>query len=183
MESEVTRRTNLIAAMALAALSMVGLVASADRTTATFTATTENPANQFVTANLALTNNKSTAGALVNIGNLVPGDTATRTVTLTNSGNASFTYTFAASQTANTALWTDATNGLQVTVSRGGVTLYTGALKNMGTLNPAVTVAPAGTDTIQYVFSLPVTAGNALQNLTQDLEVTYTATQLAGTAR
>ncbi len=178
-----TRRTNLIVAMTLAALSMVGLVASADRTTATFTATSANPGNQFVSATVSLTNDKSTAGALVSLANLVPGDTATRTVTLTNTGNVGFTYSFAASQSNNTLLWSDATNGLQVVVTRGATTLYTGALKNMGTISPGVTVAPAATDAIQYAFSLPTSTGNSFQNLTQDLTITYTATQLAGSAR
>ncbi len=178
-----TKRTTLIAAMALAALSMVGLVASADRTTATFMATTTNPGNQFISATLSVTNDKSATGALVNITNLVPGDTATRTVTLTNSGTAPFTYTFAASQTTNTLLWSDATNGLQVVVTRGSTNLYSGALKTMGTLAPGATLNPAATDTLQYVFSLPTGAGNALQALTQDLTITYTATQLAGSAR
>lgn len=178
-----TRRSGLITIMALAALSLVGLVASADRTTANFTATTTNPSNTFQTATISLSNDKSTAGALVNITNMVPGDTATRTVTITNTGNASFTYNFVASQTNNTLLWSDAVNGLQVSVSKGATNLYTGALKNMGTLTTGTTVAALGTETITYVFSLPTSAGNTFQTLTQDLTITYTATQLAGTAR
>ncbi|HEV8228860.1 MAG TPA: TasA family protein [Candidatus Limnocylindria bacterium] len=162
---------------------MIGLIADADRTSASFTATTLNPGNQFATATLSLTNDKATAGALVSVGNLIPGDTVTRTVTLTNTGTIGFTYAFAASQANNTLLWTDATNGLQVTVTRGATTLYSGALKNMGTVSVASTVAVGGTDTVGYVFSLPVSAGNTFQALTQDLTITYTATQLPGAAR
>jgi hypothetical protein len=44
-------------------------------------------------------------------------------------------------------------------------------------------VAVGGTDTVGYVFSLPVSAGNTFQALTQDLTITYTATQLPGAAR
>jgi spore coat-associated protein N len=177
------RQTRTWAMVLVVALTLIGLIADADQTTATFTATTQNPGNQFITATLSLTNDKSAAGALVNISNLVPGDTATRTVTLTNTGNIPFTYSFAASQANNTLLWSDATNGLQVTVTHGVTTLYTGALKNMGTLAGPGTVATGGTDAITFLFSLPVSAGNTFQTLTQDLTVTYTATQLAGTAR
>ncbi len=165
------------------ALMLIGLVVDADGTSATFTATTLNPGNQFVTATLSLTNDKAAAGALVTVSGLVPGDTVARTVTLTNTGTVAFTYSFAASQTNNTVLWSDATNGLQVTVTRGGITLYTGALKNMATVSVASTIAAGATDTIAYLFSLPATAGNTFQSLTQDLMITYTATQLAGTAR
>jgi hypothetical protein len=169
--------------VALLALLFIGMSVDADRTAASFTATSDNPDNQFVTAHLALSNDKATAGALVNLTKLVPGDTIARTVTLTNSGDVGFTYVFAASQTGNTALWTDAVNGLQVTASRGATVLYAGALKNMGTVAVATAVASGGTDTVSYVFTLPATAGNTFQQLTQDLTITYTATQLAGTAR
>ena len=165
------------------ALTLIGLVVDADRTAATFTATSLNPGNQFISATLSLTNDKSAAGALVTLSNLVPGDSATRTVTITNTGNVGFTYSFAASQLTNTLLWSDAANGLQVTVTRGATTLYTGALKNMGTVGVAATIAAGATDGLSYVFSLPTTAGNTFQALTQDLTITYTAVQLAGTAR
>ena len=72
---------------------------------------------------------------------------------------------------------------IKVTVTHGVTTLYTGALKNMGTLAGPGTVATGGTDAITFLFSLPVSAGNTFQTLTQDLTVTYTGTQLAGTAR
>jgi hypothetical protein len=47
----------------------------------------------------------------------------------------------------------------------------------------ATPVPAAGTDALTFVFSLPASAGNTFQALTQDLTITYTATQLAGTAR
>jgi hypothetical protein len=169
--------------VALVALLFIGITVDADRTAASFTATTDNPGNAFVTARLALSNDKAAAGALVNLSKLVPGDTAARTVTLTNTGDVGFTYVFAASQAGNTLLWTDAVNGLQVTASRGATVLYTGALKNMGTVAVATPVASGATDTVSYVFTFPATAGNTFQSLTQDLTITYTATQLAGTAR
>ena len=53
--------------VALVALLFIGITVDADRTAASFTATTDNPGNQFVTARLALSNDKSTAGALVNL--------------------------------------------------------------------------------------------------------------------
>ncbi len=169
--------------VALVALLFIGVTVDADRSAASFTATTDNPGNQFTTARLTLSNDKSAAGALVTVSKLVPGDTVSRTVTLTNTGDVGFTYVFAASQTGNTLLWSDATNGLQVTASRGATVLYTGALKNMGTVSVAAPVAAGATDTIAYVFTLPVSAGNTFQSLTQDLAITYTATQLAGSAR
>ncbi len=176
------KKLSLLSVMALAALVMIGLTVSAGQTTATFTATTTNPGNQFATATLSASNDKSAAASLVSIGSMVPGDTANRTVTITNTGNVGFTYTAAVSATASTLLWTDTTNGLQVTVKRGATTLYSGALKNMS-LAASGTIAASGTDTLTYDFSLPNSADNTFQTLTQDFTITYTATQLAGTAR
>jgi len=149
---------------------------------ASFTATTTNPGNQFGSATLTASNDKSAAGSLISISNLVPGDTANRTVVISNTGNADFTYTGAISSTATTALWTDTTNGLQVTVKRGATTLYTGPLKNLA-LAASPTIAATTTDTLTFDFSLPASAGNSMQSQSQDFTITYTATQLAGAAR
>ena len=172
----------LLAGMALSALVLIGLTVTADKSSASFTATTTNPGNSFGSATLTASNDKSAAASLISISDLVPGDTANRTVTITNSGNVGFTYVGAISATAATALWTDVTNGLQVTVKRGAAVLYTGALKNMA-LAASGTIAAAGTDTLTFDFSLPATADNTFQTLTQDFTITYTATQLAGAAR
>jgi len=176
------RSTTLLAGMALSALVLIGLTVTSDRSSANFTATTTNPGNQFGSATLTMSNDKSAAASLVSISNMVPGDTAARTVVISNTGNVGFTYTGAISASANTVLWSDATNGLQVLVKRGATTLYNGALKNMS-LAASPTVAASGTDTLSFTFSLPTTADNTFQNLTQDFTITYAATQLAGAAR
>ena len=172
----------LLAGMALSALVLIGLTVSADKSSASFTATTTNPGNQFGSATLTASNDKSAAGSLISISNLVPGDTANRTVVISNTGNADFTYTGAISSTATTALWTDTTNGLQVTVKRGATTLYTGPLKNLA-LAASPTITATTTDTLTFDFSLPASAGNSMQSQSQDFTITYTATQLAGAAR
>jgi len=178
------RRSNsaLLAGMALSALVMIGLTVSAEQTSASFTAATTNPGNQFATATLTMSNDKSTSASLISLANMVPGDSASRTVTITNSGTVGFTYTAAISTGASTLLWSDTTNGLQVTVTRGASTLYAGALSGL-TLAASPTLAAAGTDTLTFVFSLPTSAGNTFQGLTQTFTITYTATQLGGIAR
>jgi spore coat-associated protein N len=176
----------LLATMALSALVLIGIT-SVGSTTATFTATTTNPANAFATATLVISNDKPNAGDLVNVTNLVPGDSAQRVVQLTNGGNTGVTYAGAITSTASTLLWTDATYGLQASVYRcnncttPANSVYSGALKNL-VIPASGTIAAAG-DYLTFVFSLPSTAGNTFQSLAQDFTVTYTATQLAGAAR
>jgi len=172
----------LLAGMALSALVLIGLTVTSDKSSANFTATTTNPSNQFGSATLTMSNDKSAAASLVNLSNMVPGDTANRTVTISNTGNVGFTYTASISAVANTLLWSDVTNGIQVTVRRGATQVYTGPLKNLA-LAASPTVAASGTDTLTFDFSLPAGAGNTFQSLSQDFTITYTATQLAGAAR
>lgn len=176
------RNDQLVNAMAVAALGLLALAAMTGGTSANFTATTVNPSNLLGTATLSLTNDKPNAGDLVSISNLVPGDTANRTVTITNTGTVGFTYVASATNLTTTPLWTDTVKGLQVSVKRGITTLYSGALKDLA-ITASPTIAPAATDTLTFDFSLPTTADNSFQGLTQTFTITYTATQLAGTAR
>jgi hypothetical protein len=176
------RKLNLLAGMALAGMVLIGLTATADKTGASFTATSTNPSNTFGSATVTMSNDKPNANDLVNVTNLVPGDTMNRTVTITNTGNAGFTYSGAITAVANTTLWSDLVNGLQVTVKRGATVLYTGALKNMS-IPASGTIAPLATDTLTFDFVFPASGTNAMQGLTQDMTITYTATQLTGSAK
>ena len=176
------KSTALLAGMALSALVMIGLTVSAEQSSASFTATTTNPGNDFATATLTIGSDKLAAGSLVNLTNVVPGDTANRTVVISNSGTVGFTYATAISTSASTLLWSDTTNGLQVSVKRGATVLYSGPISTLA-IAASPTLAAAGTDTLIFDFSLPVGAGNTFQTLTQGFTITYTATQLAGAAR
>lgn len=186
------RGNGLLFGMALASVLLVGLSLTAAPSSADFIVDSMAPGNQFVSGNLTLTNDKSGAGTLANVSNFIPGDTATRVVTITNTGNIGFTYTLGASATASTLLWTDTTNGLKVSVYRcpSAVACTTtkintnvnNALKDVATAASG-TIAASGIDYLTFVFSLPNTADNTFRNLTQDFTITFTATQLAGAAR
>src|SRR5260221_14554740 len=90
--STMRKSTTLLAGMALSALVLIGLTVTANNSSASFTATTTNPGNSFGSATLTASNNNSAAAALISITNLVPGDTAHRTVTITTTANAGFTF-------------------------------------------------------------------------------------------
>ena len=115
---------------------------------------------------------------IVALADLVPGDTIARTITVKNTGALGFRYTVAATQTANTALWTDPTNGLQLTVAdSGGLVLYSGPLSGLGFLAGPGTLAPGDTELLRYTFAFPASASDAFQRLVQDLTLVFTATQ------
>lgn len=116
--------------------------------------------------------------AIVALADLVPGDTIARTITVKNTGTLGFRYAVSATQTANTALWTDSTNGLQLTVADGGgLVLYSGPLAGLGFLAGPGTLAPGDTELLRYTFAFPASASDAFQRLVQDLTLVFTATQ------
>ncbi|MDE3103465.1 MAG: hypothetical protein KGJ98_14690 [Chloroflexota bacterium] len=176
------RADRLRNALAVFALGLLALAAMSGGTNAGFTATTMNPSNVLGTATLSLTNDKPNAGDLVSVTNLVPGDTVSRTVTITNNGTAQLTYGAGASAQIPTVLWSDAVKGIQVSVKRGATSLFSGALKDLA-IPASVTIAPSATDVLTFDFSLPAAADNTFQGLTQTFTITYTATQLPGSSR
>lgn len=126
---------------------------------------------------LAVTTDRG-ATAVVTLGDVVPGDTIDRTITVKNTGTLGFRYAVSATQTATTLLWTDPTNGLQLTVSAsGGTVLYRGPVSGLGSLASATVLAPGDTELLRYTFALPAGAPNTFQGLLQDLTLVFTATQ------
>jgi hypothetical protein len=118
------------------------------------------------------------ATAAVNVTDLVPGDSVDRTITVQNGGSLAFRYTVSASQTASTLLWTDPTDGLQLTVrTSGGTVLYAGPVSGLGLLAGPGTLAPGTSETLRYTFDFPDGAPNAFQGLVQDVALVFDAVE------
>lgn len=168
---------SLLAAVAIAIPAIGG-------TQADFTAVTTNPGNSFQAATLTMTTD-SPASAFVSIENMIPGDSATRSVTVENSGSVPFTYAVSVSNEGGppSLMWSDEADGLQLSVSGPLGVIYSGHVAGMSSVESGIEVAAGGSEVLTYVFSLPQAAGNEFQGLSQGISVTYDATQLAGAAR
>jgi len=86
---------SLIAAIAIVIPTMGGTLAD-------FTAVTTNPGNTFQSAVLTMTTDNP-ASAFVNVSDLIPGDSASRTVTVENTGSVAFAYEISASNEGDPA--------------------------------------------------------------------------------
>ena len=183
---------------------------------ASLTATASNTAAQSVTTGtLKLTQGASgvaglTAGFTTAVTAVAPGDTINRFIDLTNGGTlAGASMTLALADGAATALTTNATSGLQVTVNECTVayTTVTGACSGTETTMLAATSANAlltakgltvaaadllagGVAHTKFIISLPtgneVTTngtlpGGTIQGLTSTLTWTFNETQRAAT--
>jgi len=116
--------------------------------------------------------------AVVSLGDLVPGDSLVRTITVQNSGSLAFRYAVSATATASTVLWTDTSDGLQLAVeTTGGTLLYSGPLSGLAALAGPTTLAPGTAETLRYTFTFPASAPNSFQGLVQDLTLVFDAVQ------
>ena len=175
---------NLKAVLISLVVSVAVAIPSLGGTLADFTAVTTNPGNSFQSAVLTMTTDHP-ASSFVNVSDLIPGDSATRSVTVQNTGSVAFTYDITASNEGGpqSLLWSDHVDGLQVNVSDVDGVIYDGPIADLDEVSAGVEVDAGDTHVLTYVLSLPSSAGNAFQGLTQGIGITYDATQLAGQAR
>lgn len=145
--------------------------------------------------------NRLTVGA----SGLVPGDTVQRAVTLSNTGDQDLSaVSLDVSATASSALDTDATNGLQLTIQScpsawdetGTAPAYSYTCSGTSStvlasrpvdvtaadLSGSAALGAGGTDHLLVTLSLPSTADNTVQGASSTLSFTFTGTQRAGSA-
>lgn len=214
MGRRIGRRTSTKVLLSLAALGTTGAIAGLG-TFATFTSTTS--ASQRVTAgtvSVALGSAGTAANRLtIAATGIVPGDTISRAVDLTNSSSDALgAVSVTTTATASSLLDTDATNGLQMTVQRcptawtenaTNAPAYTYSctgssyvLGSSGTSGgvPVIRTAAAlaglnaltaasSVDHLLVSLYLPLSAPNTMQGLTSTIQYSFTGTQRTGTAR
>jgi predicted ribosomally synthesized peptide with SipW-like signal peptide len=202
---------NSIMFKVLGSLAVLGVAASIAGlgTFATFTSSTS--ASQSIssgTVSIALGATGAVTNRLtVNATNIVPGDTIQRSVDLTSSssdplGSVSLTTT----ASPGSLLDTDATNGLQMTItscsvpwtesgtspaftySCSGSTSTVVASRavigsNISLSGLNVLSSATGTDHLRVTLSLPSTAGNTFQGLSSTVTYAFTGTQRAATSK
>jgi spore coat-associated protein N len=194
--------TRSTAVKVLASVVLVGGAASVAGlgTFGSFTSTTAATA-EVATGTVALGTGSSVRGLSVAATGLVPGDTAERTVTLTRAAASDPFGSVALTTTGTTtnALTGDPANGLQVrldlcsapwTQAAGGTVLTcsgttTPVLAQRPVLGSGLDLGPAttalngaaATAHLRVTLSLPGTAGNNLQGLTNTIDFTFDATQ------
>jgi hypothetical protein len=195
----------------LGSLGIVGAAAAVAGmgTFGTFTDSTA-PLNASVntgTLSINLTPANDTAALTMSATNFVPGDSLARSVDLTNAGTAAHSsISLVSTASASNLLSTDTTNGLKLgvescsvtwtkTTNAAGGAVYTcsGTKQTMVAPGPAaISNAPltaptsltvGGVDHLVVTLSLPASAGNTFQGLSNSLAISFTGTQASGTAR
>jgi spore coat-associated protein N len=191
----------------LASVALLGTAAAVAGmgTYGAFTSTTT--ASQAVTAGnvtIALADAGATNTLNVPVADVLPGDKVERLATLANTGTSNLntiTLNTAATGTLS-ALTTDPTDGLQLTIENcsspwaGTAGAYTCAATKTTVLasGPVITgtaktltlptaLTAGATDNLKVITTLPATAGNTFQKLTSTVAFTFTATQRTATTK
>jgi spore coat-associated protein N len=154
---------------------------------AVFTSTSANPANVFTAGNLHHTNSTANA-AILTASAMKPGDTAQGTVTIANDGSLAGTFSLATSNLTDTA----GANGgklsddlqLQIVDQTTSTTIYSGAIKSVGTV-AAGTYAAGASHTYQFTVTFPdggtpsgaTTGDNSYKSSSMSIEFDWTEVQ------
>ena len=169
-------------AMLFVALAVLSLLAVAAGAYAVFTARTSNPGTGVATGTLTMSNSKAGA-AIFSTSGMRPGDSATGTVTVTNTGSLDGTYALSiASVTHGGTGSGDLSAILTVSIADElGRTVYAGAFASMPeTALPGAggaQWAPGEAHTYTFVMTIPATAGNTYQDTSATAEYVWQAVQ------
>jgi len=164
--------------LSLAAIAVVA-VAAVGGTFANFTATpTTISSNAFASGSLTMS--RSGTGAIFSSVAMKIGDTATGSVTITNTGTLSGAYTLAGTSSGSASL----ASQLHLTLYKdvdGGTAIYDGSLGSFSSVALGTFAASGDAHTFYFHVSLPSTGStagdNALQGLSADESFTWSAVQ------
>ena len=111
-----------------------------------------------------------------------PGVARAQTINFANAGLNGFSLTFKTAASGSVAtptpLWTDRTNGLQLVVVSGPNEVYRGPAYFAATTTDVFlgTINPGASAVLTMTFTLPSTAPNTYQGLTQPIDLAFTMT-------
>ena len=160
--------------LSLAAVAVVA-VAAVGGTFANFTATpTSIASNAFAAGSLTMT--RSGSGAIFSASAMKIGDTATGSVTISNTGNLAGTYTLAGSSSGSAVLSNQLTLKIYADTDNSGSPVYDGSLGGFSSTSLGTFAASTGSHTYYFHVSLPTTGTDAADNAFQGLSATESFT-------
>jgi spore coat-associated protein N len=165
--------------LSLAAAAVVA-VAAVGGTFANFTATpTSVASNAFATGSLLMT--RSGSGAIFSASAMKIGDSATGSITISNTGSLAGAYTLTGSSSGDAALAGQLTLKIYADTDNSGSPVYNGTLGGFSSVSLGTFTASTGSHTYYFHVTLPTagsdTADNAFQGLSASESFTWSAVQ------
>lgn len=140
-----------------------------------FNSTSANPGNTATSGIMSQENSKN-GQAILTVENMLPGDTASGTVSITNVGDTDGDFSLTASNLLDTPPTPALSQVLTLVVTDGTTEVYNGPLAGMTVVD--LGTWPAG-ETHGYAFTVTfdATAGNEYQDATTTVDFTWNAVQ------
>ena len=173
--NNIARIAGTVAVGGAAALSVLAITPG---TFGGFTSATANPGNSVHAGTLTMTNSATGAAVVTTttglaLNNMKPGDTASGSVTITNSGSLPADLSLTIDATANSF----PANTLDLLVKDGATTVYTGAVTDAGPIALGGTWAAGASHTYDVTVSIPLSAGNGAQGQTASFDLNWSGAQ------
>ena len=150
-------------------------VAAVGGTFANFTATpTSIGSNAFASGQLIM--NRTGSGAIFSASAMKIGDTATGSVTISNTGSLAGAYTLAGSGSGSATLANQLTLKIYADVDNSGSPIYDGTLGGFSSVSLGTFAASTGSHTYYFHVTLPTTGADATDNALQGLSAGETFT-------
>jgi hypothetical protein len=164
--------TKILLSVATVAVVAVGAVGG---TFANFTATpTSIASNAFASGSLSMT--RSGSGAIFSASAMKIGDSATGSVTISNTGSLAGAYTLAGSSSGDSALASQLTLKIYADTDNSGSPIYNGTLGGFSSVSLGTFAASTGSHTYYFHVTLPTTGADATDNALQGLSASETFT-------
>ena len=188
----------------LGSLAVIGTAAAVAGlgTFGTFTDSTTPVSTELTSGTVSINLAQPSAPIPATVTGLLPGDSISRTVALTNDGNSPLAaVSLGVTATTASVLTSDTVNGLQLTLTSCTVpwtpaattptytctgttkTHLTGAAVGTRSLDTPASLTPGGTDHLLVTLALPTTADNTFQGKTSTLALTFSGVQRAAITR
>jgi len=150
-------------------------VAAVGGTFANFTATpTSIASNAFAAGSLTMT--RSGSGAIFSASAMKIGDSATGSITISNTGSLAGSYTLAGSSSGSATLANQLTLKIYADVDGSGTPVYDGTLGGFSSSSLGTFAATTGTHTYYFHVTLPTTGADTTDNAFQGLSASETFT-------
>ena len=160
--------------LSLAAVAAV-TVAAVGGTFANFTATpTSIASNAFAAGSLSMT--RSGSGAIFSASAMKIGDSATGSITISNTGSLAGAYTLAGSSSGSAALANQLTLKIYADVDNSGSPIFDGTLGGFSSASLGTFAASTGSHTYYFHVTLPTTGADSTDNAFQGLSASETFT-------
>jgi len=175
---KISKFARIAGVVAVSGAAAIGALVVTPGTFGGFTSASSNPGNSVTAGTLTMTNSAAnaavvTAASAPSKDNMQPGDSATGSVTITNSGSLPADMTVSVASVVSSF----PAGTVNLKINEGSTVVYDNAVTNAGPLGLGSTWTAGESHTYTVTVSIPSTAGDAAQGKTASFTLNWNGVQ------